>query len=72
VFLRCLNAECITVEGTTRAIFDGVNKAITWPGAPVAPLEHPQPPERTTTGVFHQELLMQRGSQFQQPSSGLR
>ena len=48
VSLRCLDTECITVEGTTRAIFDGVNKAITWPGAPVAPLEHPQPPERTT------------------------
>jgi hypothetical protein len=71
VFLRCLDAECITVEGTTRAVFDGVNKAVAWPGAPVAP-EHPQPAERTTTGVFHQELLMQSGSQFQQSSAGLR
>jgi hypothetical protein len=72
VFLRCLDTECITVEGTTRAIFDGVNKAITWPGAPVAPLEHPQPPERTTTGLSQQELWMGTGSQFQQPSSRLR
>jgi hypothetical protein len=71
VFLRCLDAECITVEGTTRAVFDGVNKAVAWPGAPVAP-ERPQPAERTTTGVFHQELLMQSGSQLQQSSAGLR
>jgi hypothetical protein len=34
VFLRCVETECISVEGTTRAVFDGVNGTIGWPAAP--------------------------------------
>ncbi len=36
VFLRCAGTECISVEGSTRAVFDGVNKMIGWPAAPEA------------------------------------
>ena len=36
VFLRCMGTECISVEGTTRAVFDGVNGLIGWPAAPEA------------------------------------
>jgi hypothetical protein len=36
VFLRCFGAECISVEGTARAVFDGVNGMIGWPAAPEA------------------------------------
>lgn len=32
VFLRCVATECISVEGATRAVFDGVNSLVGWPG----------------------------------------
>jgi hypothetical protein len=38
VFLRCLGDECVTLEGTTRNIFDAFTKALNWPLAP-QPLE---------------------------------
>jgi hypothetical protein len=34
VFLYCFGAECVTMEGTTRKVFDGLTKAIDWPMAP--------------------------------------
>jgi hypothetical protein len=34
VFLRCVAMECISVEGTNRAVFDGINGMIGWPQAP--------------------------------------
>jgi len=34
VFLRCLGDECLSVEGTSRAVFDNVNKMIGWPPSP--------------------------------------
>ncbi|MGC1415490.1 MAG: hypothetical protein WA817_09425 [Candidatus Acidiferrum sp.] len=37
VFLRCVAAECVSVEGTTRSVFDGMNGLIGWPAAPEAP-----------------------------------
>jgi hypothetical protein len=37
VFLRCLGTDCISVEGTSRAVFDGINGMIGWPAAPEAP-----------------------------------
>jgi hypothetical protein len=36
VFLRCLATECITVEGTNRTIFDGINQTLGWAAAPAA------------------------------------
>jgi hypothetical protein len=36
VFLRCLGTECVSVEGTSRAVFDGINGMIGWPAAPEA------------------------------------
>ena len=37
VFFRCLGNECLTVEGTTRELFDGINGLMAWPVAPGAP-----------------------------------
>jgi hypothetical protein len=34
VFLYCFGAECVTLEGATRKVFDGLTKAIEWPSAP--------------------------------------
>ncbi len=34
VFLRCLAAECLAVEGAGRDVFDKMNRAIGWPPAP--------------------------------------
>src|SRR6266567_4432577 len=39
VFLDCFNKECVTLEGATRGVFDGLTKALGWPSAQ-------QPPER--------------------------
>jgi hypothetical protein len=37
VFLRCFGAECLSVEGTTRAVFDSVDEMIGLPPAPASP-----------------------------------
>jgi hypothetical protein len=34
VFLRCMATTCIAVEGATREIYDGINRAAGWPAAP--------------------------------------
>jgi hypothetical protein len=39
VFLDCFGTECVTMEGTTRKVFDGLTKGLGWSLAP-------QPPER--------------------------
>jgi hypothetical protein len=44
VFLDCLGDECVTMEGTTRKVFDGLTKALGWSLAP-------QPPERLGSSV---------------------
>ncbi|MGH9675795.1 MAG: hypothetical protein ACRD36_01730, partial [Candidatus Acidiferrum sp.] len=36
VFFRCVNTECMSVEGTSRRVFDGMNLLIRWPAAPIA------------------------------------
>jgi hypothetical protein len=46
VFLRCINTDCLILEGTSRAIFDGVNKAINWPAAPAPPADLTKQPEK--------------------------
>ncbi len=37
VFLRCIKTECISVEGTSRAVFDDINGMIGWPAVASAP-----------------------------------
>ncbi|MBZ5540290.1 MAG: hypothetical protein LAN61_07190 [Acidobacteriia bacterium] len=37
VFLRCVEAGCLTVEGGTRAVFDDVSRTIGWSAAPREP-----------------------------------
>jgi len=46
VFLRCIDTECLTLEGTSRNTFDAVNKSVGWPGAPVPPVDLAKPPEK--------------------------
>jgi hypothetical protein len=36
VFLRCVAEECVSVEGTTRSLYDNINGMIGWPVAPAA------------------------------------
>ena len=48
VFLRCFEAECLTVEGASRAVFDGLIKAIHWPAAPVPPADLMKQPDSVT------------------------
>ncbi|MGC1130921.1 MAG: hypothetical protein WA875_15275, partial [Candidatus Acidiferrales bacterium] len=34
VFLRCVESECVTVEGAPREVFDKINRALGWSPAP--------------------------------------
>jgi hypothetical protein len=36
-FLDCWGFECVTMEGTTRNMFDGLTRALAWPPAPQPP-----------------------------------
>ena len=37
VFLRCVGVDCVTLEGTSRAVFDNVDDQFGWPAAPATP-----------------------------------
>jgi hypothetical protein len=37
VFLRCVKTECLSVEGTSQAVFDGINGMIGWPAIAAPP-----------------------------------
>ena len=47
VFLRCLNEDCLVLEGGGRATFDAINKAIGWAPAPKPPEKLKKTPERS-------------------------
>jgi hypothetical protein len=51
VYLRCLEAECLSVEGTRRPVFDGITKAIGWPASPEPPLDPAKPGDITMTSL---------------------
>lgn len=44
VFLRCVAAQCVSAEGTTRDVFDGIDELIGWPAAPEPPKVAPAVP----------------------------
>ena len=55
MYLRCVEADCLSVEGTTRLFLTAINKAIGWPAAPVPPLnlaslQSAPPPAVPSTG----------------------
>jgi hypothetical protein len=63
VYLDCFGAECVTVEGAARRVFDGLTKALNWPLAP-QPAERLgsapskiatilEPPETQREGMFN-------------------
>jgi hypothetical protein len=47
VFLDCQGDECVTMEGTTRNIFDAFTKVLNWPLAPKPPEKPGSVPEKT-------------------------
>jgi len=51
VFLYCFGVECMTMEGTTRKVFDGLTKAIEWPMAP-QPTQRLGPAARAKTAMI--------------------
>jgi hypothetical protein len=58
VYLRCQNAECLSVEGANRALFDDINKAIGWTAAPPPPLDTDTPSKTTTTHILQNNLVI--------------
>jgi hypothetical protein len=52
VFLDCIGAECVTLEGTTRAVFDGLAKALGWLPAP-RPEDRPGTAREKTASLFN-------------------
>ncbi len=58
VFLDCLGDECVTMEGTTRKIFDGFTKALNWPLAPQPQEKLGSVPARTTMISAPGEIIL--------------
>ncbi|HMD31343.1 MAG TPA: hypothetical protein VKG84_05505 [Candidatus Acidoferrales bacterium] len=48
VFLRCIGRECLLVDGTDRAAYDELTKAMGWPAAPTIP---PKPGDQDVARV---------------------
>ena len=77
VYLRCVNVECVTVEGTSRGIFDNINKAVGWTAAPAPPIDPGNPAKATTTtqnlAIGNSIVAGSRasGSEFQQAAGAL-
>jgi hypothetical protein len=51
VYLRCVDLQCITVEGTTRQTFDAINRSLGWPPAPGPVEESPSVAQIRNTTV---------------------
>ncbi|MGH9743909.1 MAG: hypothetical protein ACRD51_16305, partial [Candidatus Acidiferrum sp.] len=51
VFLRCVQTECLSLEGTSRAVLDGVNELMGWPAAP-AEAKETAVRKRPERGIF--------------------
>jgi hypothetical protein len=49
VFLRCIEGECVTLEGAGRGVFEAFNKSIHWPALPAPPADLAKPAEQATT-----------------------
>jgi hypothetical protein len=62
VYLRCLEAECLTVEGTGRPVFDGVTKAIGWPASPEPPLDPTKTGDITMTSLSDGDSIRAGGA----------
>lgn len=52
VFFRCVAAECVSVEGTTRAVYDSINGMLGWPVAPNASKAAATAPKQAATNPF--------------------
>ncbi len=59
VFLHCLGLDCVTLEGASRQVFDGLTKGLAWPLAP-------QPPGRP--GAVHEKIAMHSQPAQESPS----
>jgi hypothetical protein len=56
VFLRCVADQCVSAEGTDRATFDKITRAIGWPAGPAAA------PEPKKTGIATARRLQPPGT----------
>jgi len=71
VFLDCQGVECVTLEGTTRSVFDGLTKALGWPIAPQPPEKLGSIPARTARiSALGENIVAARavGLSFQLPA----
>jgi hypothetical protein len=51
VFFRCVASECLSMEGTTRDVFDRISHVIGWPAAPAAASDGAAAPARSTNPI---------------------
>jgi hypothetical protein len=49
VFLRCVEADCLILEGGTRSVFDRLTMELNWPAGPAAPAKMSDPHVNVTT-----------------------
>jgi hypothetical protein len=50
VFLRCMDTDCLVLEGGTRTLFDHLTRGIGWPAGPAMPTR-PNDPHVDVTGL---------------------
>jgi hypothetical protein len=68
VFLDCWGFECMTMEGTTRNMFDGLTRALAWPSAPQPPQQPGAKTEKTVRTFAPMENAMVRLRSSQAPN----
>jgi hypothetical protein len=61
VFIRCVDSDCLVLEGGTRLIFDHLTMQLGWPGGPAIPIKPGDPHINTTALPFIPSLVADAG-----------
>ncbi len=61
VFLRCVDSDCLVLEGGTRAVFDHLTAEMGWPGGPVVPVKPGESRVKTTAFPVSTSLIADAG-----------
>lgn len=69
VFLRCAEADCVTLEGGDEKLFEGLTKAMGWPPGPERPRKLEEQPTKT---AFRGFFLPDAGMTGRSPAAPVR
>ncbi len=65
VFIRCMDSDCLILEGGTRAMFDHLTVELGWPAGPAVPVKPNDPHINTTALPIPPRLLADVGRHTQ-------